>query len=190
MKYLKYIKEITLFKNVDDTPIKKSVRFIPFEGKNTLIKDNRFIIDGMEFSAFFQKMTNKTDHWEGAHGIINDEGELVDKELNLSFSNTLRLMQIISNIVITFIEEEKPNIVVFNHRDMDNEIEKPTDRLNKRASIIYKYIKDRIPAGYELTYWYNNYYQDPTDSASTSCIIYRQGVDISPLIEDRVRIMI
>lgn len=192
MKYLKSFQESNLFRNID-IEIKHSEYTKLFGGKPCFIYDNVFYIGDYKISAFFQEMHSPIKHWEGAHGYYEKDGsELIDRELNLSYTNTLNLIQVISNLSIDFLKNKQPDILVFNHRDMDNETDTELfkNKINKRAKIIYSSIKDKIPSGYILSYWYNDYYQDENDSASTSCIIYKQNADISALIKDRVKIEI
>lgn len=188
MKYLKSFQEASLFRDVD-IDIQKSEYVKTFAGKPCLVYDNVFYIGEYKISAFFQEMHSPIEHWEGAHGYYEGD-EIIDRELSLGYTDTLNLIQIIANISIDFLNTKQPNILVFNHRDMDNEtnVELFKTKLNKRAKSIYSHLKDKIPNDYILSYWYNNYYQDENDRASTSCIIYKQNADISALIKDRVQI--
>ena len=190
MKYIKKFLEANFDRNVNVEIKKIPPKKIIFGGKPSIIYDNHFTISNIEFSGFFQLMKDKEiPYWEGAHGYIED-GEIVDKELKLSFVATLDLIKILTNIAISFLMEVNPNVLLFNHKDMENEYDLPYNKLNKRAEIFYKFLKDKIPTGYVLSYWYNNYYQDEESRASISCLIYKQNTDLSALVEDRIQIAI
>ncbi len=192
MKYIKSFQEASLYREVD-IKITDSVYTVTFEGQPSTKHDYRFQLDGYTFSCFFLNRHRPIEYWEGAHGYFEENmfgAELNDREMNLSYRNTLNLMQLVGNVASKFLTEQQPNIIVFNHRDMNNETDKDKfkTQLNKRAKIIYNHIKNIIPNNYILSYWYNNFYQDDNDRASTTCIIYKHNANISELIENRIKI--
>jgi hypothetical protein len=188
MKYIKKFLEITLYRDINIELQKKSTT-VMFGGKPCLVIYYDFELADYSFSCKFMRTQTPIPHWYCYWGYYDSEGELIDKELNLSYTNTLNLMQVISNIIIKFTIERK-DVIVMDHRDMYNETNVPKDKLNKRAKILYQYIKDRIPEGYTLSYWYNNTFQNSEDTASTACIIYKQNIDISALVDNRLKIEI
>lgn len=181
MKYIKYFKEklleeLTLDRNLNvETEEKLSHK----NGKK--LYEYQFRLSKLLFSTHFAQITN--ENYECSYGAI-DDGELSDNELNLSINDTLDLTHTISNIIISFLNKYNPNIVLLNHKDMNNEYEVPSNKLNKRANILFKYLKGKIPNIYVISYWSNNQiFQNSDSKASTTCIISKKEADISTLIK-------
>jgi len=188
MRFIKLFEELNSDRN---TNVKIKERKYTKNGVET--HESKFMFQDIVFFVNFYKLNlnqNKKQEapfifWERAYGTMED-GELCDEELGLGISDILNLMEIITKITIDFINKQNPDILCFNHKNMDNETSVPTNQLNKRARLNFRTLKGKLPTGYILSCWSNH--QIFNDFATTT-IIYKEGVDIEPLVKLKEKIV-
>jgi hypothetical protein len=151
----------------------------------SLIETSKFKLNGICYQINFYKIKfNNISFYERSYGSILDD-EFLDDQLNLSYVQLLKLLTKITQLTINFINNYKPDILKIGHKNMDNENEVDDDKLNKRAKLNYRFLKESIPNNYNIEYYSNNnFYSD----AATTCFIYKKGIDISGLTENKIKI--
>ena len=182
MRFIKLFEELNSDRN---TNVKIKERKYTKEGNEII--EFKFLFQDTVFIVKFDSIKKDIlTYWHRSYGSIED-GELCDEELGLGISDILNLMQIITKITIDFINKYKPDIIYIDHKDMGNETSVPENQLNKRGRLNLRTLRGKIPGGYTLSYWSNHkIYGD----SATTCIIYKEGVNIEPLVKLKEKIVI
>ncbi len=94
--------------------------------------------------------------------------------------NPYKIISTVTEITKDFLEEKDVEVLMILHVLMEREV-CSIDKLNKRAKINYQYLKSID--NYQLRYFNLPSSIHQNESVSTNCIMFKSGVDISPIIE-------
>ncbi len=190
MKYLKTFKESGFLTNEMNFNRNSNINIVYSSSDTYGYKRHNyeFVFNNNSYKVYFVlRRVYNISYWERAYGKMEASGDIYDRELNLNINQILDLLSIVSKITIDFVEDKQPDILVINHRNMNNEIVVPDNQLNKRAKMNCRFLKNKIPNNYTLSYYSNNNLEEK-EVCATTCIIYKKGVDINTLINDRILI--
>jgi hypothetical protein len=115
--------------------------------------------------------------WKRDYGLRLSCNSISIVELNLLPKQLLDLIAIITDITLDFIKRKDPQILAINHDNMGQE-EVGHSSMNKRSKINYQFLKNKVPNGYNLSYYAagNEHF-----SNVTICYIYKEGEEIEYL---------
>jgi len=164
---MKYIKLFELF----ETPQKVEFQFKKLSNNQY---GYYFTLKDIEFGIYFDKFNGI---WDRSYFRINTP---VGKSLK-SYDMANKIVSSVTYITNEFFKKFKPTILGIIHIPMENENNLDGTKLNKRAFINYKYLKNLpiIKSGkYELRY-YNKWRIDPNTSEKiygvSICLIVIKG---------------
>jgi hypothetical protein len=162
-KFEKYFEELDFSrKNIDFTIVDSSDGFV----------DYLFEVDDITYDVGFDKEFD--NFWTRSY----ENSEHTELDHSQSNKNPLKIVSAVTNVTEDFIKKYNPDAIIIYHVKMKNE-KCPVDKLNKRAKINYYYLKDI--KGYNLVYY--NQLGITGEVKTTNCILYKKGVDISPITE-------
>jgi len=144
------------------------------------IKDRlyRFTTDGLTYDVIFTP--SFADNYKSAWSRLYDISSNTEIDFFQSNKNPLKIVSAVNIITESFLKEKDVEVMIIIHVLMENE-KCPIDKLNKRAKINYEYLR-KIP-NYNLRYFNQPYFVNGDECITTNCIMYRDGVDISPIID-------
>lgn len=128
-------------------------------------------VDGIKYEISFERQFG--NFWTRDY----ENAEHVGFDYSQTNKNPLKIISAVTDVTEDFIKKYNPDAIIIHHINMKNEICE-TDKLNKRAKINYYYLKDI--KGYNLVY-YNQLTGNNQEVRTTNCILYKKGIDISPI---------
>jgi hypothetical protein len=129
---MKYIK---LFETVEYSIRSEGDKHITYE----------FEIDGYNFVCHFD-LNRSPNIWRRNYRTKEKGQDLVN-------INAFKIMSTLSDITAGFLEKFKPNGLTINHLTTDDEIRGSSYSLNRRASMNYRSLKNKISNDYDIEYY-------------------------------------
>lgn len=131
------------------------------------------VVDGIKYNIEFDKafLDIYDNAWARGYDVFGNKEDYLQTN-----KNPLNIINAITCITEDFLNRNNVDVLVIQHINMDNEV--VTDKINKRANINFKYLKDI--SGYKTKY-FNVVYD--VKSLQSICLLYRNDIDINLIID-------